>query len=293
MTLLPASLLQKLGRTRLNPLRAVASTGVGERRSRALGSGLEFADHRAYEFGDDTRHLDPHLYARLGRPYIRQYIAGQQLSVTVLIDASASMAFGSPTKLWMASALAAGLAYAGLAGGDRVLVGAFSGGRVHWHPRIQGTRAVPALLAWLERLRGAGTTDLRREVRASLARMGSTEGMTFLISDWFVDGVGDALAALRSASQEVVAVQVLAPEELEPERLGEGEVLLLDSESPNEVEVHLDAGAHARYRLALDEWRSELRASILGRQGRYLAVRSDDDVERVLARDWRLAGLVG
>lgn len=293
MTLLPASLLRKLGRTRLNPLRARAAAGIGERRSRLLGSGLEFADHRPYQPGDDTRHLDPHLFARLGRPYTRQYVAGQQPSVTILVDVSASMACGTPPKLDAARALAAALAYAGLAGGDRVLAGAFAGGRVLWHPRLEGTRRIAELLAWLDALRAGGRTELGRETRALLSRIPHADGLAILISDWYAEDAPEALAMLAAAAQEVVAVHVLSPEELEPERLGDGEVLLLDAETPDEVVTHLDAGARERYRRALEAWRGEVRSAVLSRGGRYLPVRSDDDLERVLARDWRREGLIG
>src|SRR5688572_19327830 len=98
MSLLPPTLLQKLGRTRLAVQRVLATGGTGERRSKALGSGIEFADHRAYQFGDDIRKLDPHLLARLGRHYVRQYSVSKALAVTILLDASRSMGYGKPPK---------------------------------------------------------------------------------------------------------------------------------------------------------------------------------------------------
>ncbi len=67
------------------PRAATASLGIGERRSRAKGAGLEFADHRAYQPGDDIRHLDLQLHARLGEHYVRQYSVFRQLPVTVAL----------------------------------------------------------------------------------------------------------------------------------------------------------------------------------------------------------------
>ncbi|MSR21963.1 MAG: DUF58 domain-containing protein [Gemmatimonadetes bacterium] len=293
MSLLPPSLLQKLGRTRLQVQRAPASTGVGERRSKALGSGMEFADHRPYQFGDDIRHLDPHLHARLGRHYIRQYSTSQQLSVTILLDASRSMAYGDPPKFDFGRALAAGLAYAGLVGGDQVLVGVFADGGIRWHARIQGAMRTASLCSWLEGLHADGVTDLEQVVRSALPRIARVEGLTILISDWFVEGIPEALATLESAGQEVVAVHLLSPEEIEPERLGTGEVRFMDAELGNEMEMFLGRGLHQRYREELEAWSAELRAGVLAHRGRYLAARSDDDLELLLVRDWRLEGLLG
>jgi len=293
MNLLPPALLQKLGRSRLAVRRVMAATGIGERRSRAIGSGMEFADHRTYQFGDDIRKLDPHLLARLGRHYVRQYTVQQALAVTILIDTSRSMFFGQPAKIEFARSLAAGIAYTGLSGGDQVLVGAFSDGKVHWHPRLQGAARTATLMNWLGRLKAAGDSDLSQAVRAALPRIGTTEGLTVIISDWFVEGIPRALTALRASNQEVLAVQVLAPDELEPERLGAGDVRLRDAESGHEIETTLDPGLQQRYREKLESWTQELRDQIVGKEGRFVRVRSDDDLERLFIRDWRHEGLIG
>ena len=84
-------LLQSLQRSRVLVRSAKATVGVGERRSNAKGSGMEFLDYREYQPGDDVRHLDPHLFARTGGHYVRQYAVYQQLPITIIVDGSASM----------------------------------------------------------------------------------------------------------------------------------------------------------------------------------------------------------
>jgi len=293
MTLLSPSFLQKLGRTRLGVRGVTASTGIGERRSRSVGSGIEFTDHRAYQFGDDTRKVDPHLLARLGRHYMRQYTVSQALQVTILLDASRSMLHGQPSKFEFGRKLAAALAYVGLSGGDEVLVGAFAKGRVEWHHRLQGAERTATLMSWLERLRPDGHTDFHRAIRAAIPRIGKTPGLTILISDWFSDGVSDALAALSTAGQEVLAIQLLAPEEVEPEKLGVGNVRLLEAETGHEVETTLSPELHRMYREKLESWTDELKAQVRFRGGRFVQIRSDDDMERMFLREWRREGLIG
>ncbi len=293
MTLLSPSFLQKLGRTRLGVRHVTPSTGIGERRSRTIGSGIEFADHRAYQFGDDTRKVDPHILARLGRHYVRQYSVSQALQVTVLLDSSLSMHYGEPNKFEFGRSLAAAFAYTGLSGGDQVLVGAFSRGRVDWYHRLQGAERTAPLMAWLSGLKPDGPTDLHRAIRAAIPRIGKVPGLTIIISDWFFDGVSDALGALSTSGQEILAIHLLSPEELEPEKLGTGNVVLMEAETGHEVETTLSPDLHRVYCEKLESWMEEVKAQVRFRGGRYLRVRSDDDLERLFLREWRREGLIG
>ena len=100
----------------------------GERRSTRRGVGLEFADYRDYTPGDDPRRVDWNLYARLDRPYVRLYEEEEDLSVVVLLDGSASMAWGEgDAARWPAvQRLAAALGAVALLDGD-----ALSGAALH------------------------------------------------------------------------------------------------------------------------------------------------------------------
>src|SRR5580658_379197 len=98
----------------------------GERRSKKKGQSVEFADYRNYVIGDDLRHLDWNLFARLERLFIRLFMEEEDLHFYVLIDNSLSMDFGNPTKLHYAKQVAAALAFIGLVNMDRVVIDAFS-----------------------------------------------------------------------------------------------------------------------------------------------------------------------
>src|SRR5438105_10668522 len=86
----------------------------GERRSKKKGQSVEFADYRNYVIGDDLRHLDWNLYARLDRLFIRLFQEEEDLHFYVLIDNSLSMDFGNPSKLHYPKQIAAALALIGL-----------------------------------------------------------------------------------------------------------------------------------------------------------------------------------
>lgn len=290
MTLLSPVLLQKLGRARLQTRRAVASTGIGERPSRAKGAGIEFEDYRPYQPGDNVRHLDRNVFMRSGQHYVKQFVAYRQLPVTILLDASSSMGYGVPQKFAFAKSLVAGLAYVGLAGGDQVLVGAFGKG-MEWHTRMQGARHLTSLHNWLEPLKPGGAMSATRMARKALPRFLS-EGLTILISDWMADGIEEALLALRGANQEVVGIHLLSPEEVEPERLGAGEIRFIDSETQQELEASVDEALYKRYHQELEAWTLELQQRLYAQHGRYFRVRSDNDLERLFLRTWRQEGLI-
>lgn len=95
--LLPPDWMVRLERMSLGSAKRVAGTLQGKRRSSRLGSSLEFADYRPYAPGDDIRRFDWGVYARTGKPFVRQFMDEQELMVSLYVDCSASMDFaGGP-----------------------------------------------------------------------------------------------------------------------------------------------------------------------------------------------------
>ena len=286
------SFLNKLSRSKLLTRWAIASVGVGERRSRAKGSGMEFAEHREYQPGDDLRRLDPHLYARFGRHYIREYEVYQQLPITILIDASRSMNFGVPNKFDVAKRIAALFGFVGLAGGDQVQVVAGTGIKVHWSTRFHGIMRAQPMFAWLEAQsadsEGGFGAVLRAATRGLVGR-----GLLIILSDWWEEDLEAELSVLVASGQEVWGVQVVAPEEVEPGLLGDGEVRFVDIESGHEVELAVDKATLDRYREGFAAWRNRIQ-NVLGRShGHYLLASTDKDPDRLFMEEWRGRGLIG
>src|SRR6266480_6739802 len=122
MSLLTPDLLRRLEQLQLLAQRRAKSSARGERRSKARGQSVEFADHRNYTAGDDFRYLDWNLYGRLDRLFLKLYEEERELPVTIFLDASESMTFGSPRKFDFARQIAAAVGYVALCGFDRVSV---------------------------------------------------------------------------------------------------------------------------------------------------------------------------
>src|SRR5215471_16987371 len=120
--LLTPELLRRLEQFQLLAARRAKSSAKGERRSRARGQSVEFADYRTYVHGDDFRYLDWNLYGRLERLFLKLYEEERELPVRVFLDASESMTFGDPRKFDFARRVAAAIGYVALSGFDRVSV---------------------------------------------------------------------------------------------------------------------------------------------------------------------------
>ena len=120
--LLTPELLRRLEQFQLLAARRAKSSAKGERRSRARGQSVEFADYRNYVHGDDFRYLDWNLYGRLERLFLKLYEEERELPVRIFLDASESMTFGEPRKFDFARQVAAAIGYVALSGFDRVSV---------------------------------------------------------------------------------------------------------------------------------------------------------------------------
>lgn len=283
-SLLPPDLRARLGASRWVALRAQADSAVGERRSKAIGAGIEFAQHRDYEVGDDLRYLDRHVYARHRRPVVRQFSVEQRLRVTVLLDASASMGV-DPEKWRRAQELAAVFGLVTINGGDQVRYGVVARGDIAWGRVASRRIQLERELDRLEAVEPSGALDDLTDVASrSMERLGP-EGLLVVVSDWLCDGVQGALKRWRVRGQEVVAVQVVAPVDAEPGGDARGWLALRDVETGDVLERHVDGATLAAYREAFEAWEHELRSTVWGAEGRWFSVRSDagtaDAVQRL------------
>src|SRR6266481_1414547 len=127
-SLLTTEILRRLEQFQLLAARRAKSSAKGERRSRARGQSVEFADHRSYVPGDDFRYLDWNLFGRLEKLFLKLYEEERELPVRIFLDASESMTFGEPRKFDFARQVAAAIGYVALCGFDRVSVVPFPGG---------------------------------------------------------------------------------------------------------------------------------------------------------------------
>jgi uncharacterized protein (DUF58 family) len=273
--------------------RVPAGLAAGQWRSRASGSSVEFSDYRTYTPGDEFRRIDWNAYARLERLFVRLYRAEEDLSLAVILDASASMAWGKPSKGRLAAQLAGALAFIALQSGDRVEVSTCrEAGVVQRLPALRGEAAVWSAWRLLERLEFVGATDLNASLSAS-ARYLRGSGLTVVVSDLFSPtGYQQGIDALLGRRQDVLLIHVLAPDEMQPPDDLLGEWRLLDSEPLPSLQATITPGVLRAYRRLLDGFRREA-ADFCRRRGvSYLPMRSDANLQDVMLRTFRTAGIL-
>jgi uncharacterized protein (DUF58 family) len=228
----------------------------GERRSKRKGQSVEFADYRNYVVGDDLRHLDWNLYARLDKLFIRLFMEEEDLHVYILIDNSLSMDFGNPSKLHYARQVAAALAFIGLVNMDRVMIEVFNDRLTQSMPSARGRRSLWRVLDFLQKVEPAGPSDLKRSLR-NFSLKCSGKGIVILLSD-FMDkgGYEDALRYLIARQLDIYAIQVLSQEEIEPELVGD--LRLVDVEDEDVAEITVTVPLLKRYKQNLAAYRAGL-----------------------------------
>jgi uncharacterized protein (DUF58 family) len=273
--------------------RVPAGRAAGQWRSRASGSSVEFSDYRDYTPGDEFRRIDWNAYARLERLFVRLYRAEEDLALNVLIDTSASMGWGKPSKGRLAAQLAGALAFIALQSGDRVEIATCREAEIGERlPNLRGESATWSAWRLLERLDFAGATDLNAALTAG-SRYRRGAGLSVIISDLFSPaGYQQGIDAMLTHRQDVLLVHVLSPDELQPPQDLLGEWRLLDSEPMPSVEATITPGVLRSYRRLLNSFVLEA-ADFCRRRGiTYVQLRSDVKLQDVLARTFRDAGIL-
>lgn len=216
----------------------------GEYHSVFKGQGMEFAEVREYQHGDDVRNIDWNVTARMGHPYVKKHVEERELTVMLMVDLSGSEQFGTRGRLKaeLAAELAAVLALSAIRNNDRVGLLIFSDEVEHVVPPKKGRRHVLRLIRDLLAFRPSGRgTDLASALDYA-GRMLPHRSILFVLSDFLIpedDGVSFSAfhrtLKLVSNRHDVVAVRMVdSVEEALPDA---GLLVLTDPETGREVAV--------------------------------------------------------
>jgi uncharacterized protein (DUF58 family) len=262
----------------------------GMHRSRRVGAGMVLADFRPYAEGDDIRNIDWGIYLRMDRLMLRLFEEEADVPVYVLLDASQSMDHGNPGKLECARKLAAALSYVALLNHDRVNVATFSDTVREALPTRRGKNQAPQVFRFLEGVKPGGRTSLQGALRRFFAAP-RTRGLVILISD-FLDreGLDETFAILRRFRHDVMLLQVMSPQERDPQ-LPE-EVVLVDAEEGTAHELEVTPALLAAYRETFERYAQEIEAHARRYGWGYARVQTEVPVEDLVLRGFREEGLL-
>src|SRR3984957_7102204 len=294
--LLTPELLRRLEQFQLLAARRAKSSARGERRSKARGQSVEFADHRNYVPGDDFRYLDWNLYGRLEKLFLKLYEEERELPVRIFLDASESMAFGEPRKFDFARQVAAAVGYVALCGFDRVTVSAFPDNPAEAAARgalraVRGRKSALTYFQNLTQLTAKGSANFNEALRRG-ALEARQAGVALVLSD-FLDPAGyePGLTALVGRGFQVNAVQILAPEELSPSTFGD--LRLVDAETGNVQEVTFGRYRMSNYQQMVQNFCQKLREYCQSRGINFFMASSNTALEYLLLKQLRQTEMWG
>jgi uncharacterized protein (DUF58 family) len=305
--LLTPALLRQLEQFQLLAARRAKSSAKGERRSRARGQSVEFADYRTYVHGDDFRYLDWNLYGRLEKLFLKLYEEERELPVRIFLDASESMTFGEPRKFDFARQVAAAVGYVALSGFDRVSVIPFPDRAMDGNTdpaartqelaargalrSVRGKKSAIQFFQNLGSLTAGGAANLNEALRRG-ALEARQAGVAIVLSD-VLDPAGyeSGLTALVGRGFQVDLVQILAPEELAPTTFGD--LRLVDSETGAMQEVTFGRYRLKSYQHMVQNYLQRLREYCQGRGINFFTASSNTSLEELLLRQLRQAEVWG
>lgn len=253
--ILDAAFLKKIERLSLISRRAFAGQMKGEKRSVKRGASVEFADYREYQQGDDLRYVDWNTAARLDKLFIKLFIEEEDLFLSLLIDTSKSMGFGSPAKLTYAARTAAALGYIGLTNYDRVSAITFSSNIHTSLPAHRGRGAVPPLFHYLNQLKADGETSFQAALKSYAMRV-KHRGVAVVLSDFLDPNWKDGLSSLLARGFQLVLIHILDEKEITPALTGD--LRILDCETGLSKEMSVSPALLGRYEVAFNRFCNDI-----------------------------------
>ncbi|HEX4825649.1 MAG TPA: DUF58 domain-containing protein [Candidatus Polarisedimenticolaceae bacterium] len=279
--------LRKVRRLEIRTRRLVDESLAGSYHSVFRGRGVEFAEVREYEPGDDVRTIDWNVSAKMGHPFVKKFTEERELTVMLVVDASASGRFGTSvaTKLETAAEISALLAFSAIRNNDRVGLILFTDRVERFVPprkgRDHGLRVLRELLAFETEGRG---TDLKGALEV-LRRVVSKRSVVFLLSDFQAQGYETSLRA-ANLKHDMVAISISDPREETLPRIGL--VAVQDAETGRPVLI--DTGSTAVRRLYAERRqreREQMRSAIKRAGTDLLELSTGTDYDRQLVGFFR------
>ncbi len=248
---IPRELLKKVKQIEINTRNIVNEVFSGEYHSVFKGRGMEFAEVREYQPGDDIRLIDWNVTARMGHPYVKLFQEERELTVMLLVDVSSSGSFGTERQLKreMAAELSAVLAFSAIKNNDKVGLIIFSDQIEKFIPPRKGKshvlRVVREILFYKPR---EATTNIN-EALEFLSRVIKRKSTVFLISDFLAEDFKKSLQ-IANKKHDIIAISIVDPREvvlpnagmIELEDAETGETIVVDTSSAQlRDEFHLNA----------------------------------------------------
>ena len=238
--MIPKELAKKIRYLQIYTSKAVNDVLAGEYQSVFKGQGMEFQEVREYQPGDEVRSIDWNVTARMGHPFVKRFVEERELSITFLVDLSASGAFGSTGKMKneVAAELCALLAFAAVKNNDKVGLIVFTDCIELFVPPGKGVSHVLRLIRELLNFSPRQVQTNITEGLDYLGRVTTKRSVVFLVSDFLGEGYEKAMRIVAKR-HDLIAISVADPREvalpsvglIELEDAETGERIVVDTSS--------------------------------------------------------------
>jgi uncharacterized protein (DUF58 family) len=245
--MIPKEILKKVHLIEIRTSSMVNALFAGEYHSVFKGQGMEFAEVREYQHGDEIRSIDWNVTARVGRPFIKVFDEERELTVMLVVDASASGSFGSKDQMKgeIGVEISAVLAFAAIKNNDRVGLLIFTDEVEVFVPPKKGRRHVLRVIRELLYFKPRGRKTSIATALEYMDRVVHRRSVVFVLSDFFDTNYQQALQRLRRR-HDLIAIRLSDPRERQLPAVGflqlhdaeTGEQLLVDTGSPQVREAY-------------------------------------------------------
>lgn len=269
----------------------------GERRSLNRGTGMEFADHRVYEPGDDLRYVDWNIYARLGRLFIKLHHTDEDLPLVLLLDSSRSMECGTPTKLTCAKQVAAALGYVALAHADSVAVYTCAERLSLRLPPTSSKSQFSRLTRAITAIAADGHTRLTACLK-QFPMYQRHRGMVVILSDFLdPDSYTTGFKLLSGHGFSLTAIHVVSPEEINPQTYLENAAtgndwLIEDAETGETKAITINAEILTQYQTQQQAFCDNLQRFCTDQGIGYVQLKTDTPIETFVLEELHRTGLI-
>ncbi len=296
VTQLDDAFFSRLETLSLNLKSNLAGYFGGKHLVKTYGQTVEFADFREYQLGDDIRRIDWNLFSRFEKYFLRLFTDERQMQVQVFLDLSASVGKNDEQKGAYAIGAAAALGFLAVQNMDKLTFHLMRG-NVADNPfgTLVGKNAFFRAMSSIRELEFDGDVDISACV-AGCRDTGNNNGLTVIVSDFLTESDWKkAVDYLCYKKRQVLLLQVLSPEELEPSY--DGRVLLVDAEAedledPRNMRLRINPAMQQAYQEALRDLREGMRSYTAKRGAGYISVSSDTPIERVLFGELLKSGIM-
>jgi uncharacterized protein (DUF58 family) len=268
----------------------------GKHLTKSYGQTVEFSDFREYILGDDIRRIDWNMYSRFEKYFIKLFTDERQMHVQIYLDCSGSMGKHNKTKAQYAVAVAAALGFLSVHNMDKLSFNLMKEGVSEDVSGVMvGKDAFFRGISKLDNIVFSGSTSISEAITSS-QNVGNNDGLSVIISDFLTDNDWKkAVDFLSYKKRQILLIQTLAPEELDPTY--NGRMHLIDSEAasfedPKNMKIRITRSMQEAYQNALTDFIADIKAFCSSRGAGFITARTDHPIEKFLFGELLRVGIM-